>query len=291
MVQVTLVTPVFNGARFLGRAIESVFAQRGVTIDYRVIDDGSTDGTPAVLAAYAGRLDAVRQANGGQAAALNRGWAGTRAPYLAYLSADDVLAPGAVAAMVARLDADPALVCAYPDCDLIGPDDRIVARRTAGPFCLERLVIEGVNPIGPGAVFRADAMAAVGGWREELVLGADREFWARLAGVGGIAFVPERFAFYRVHARALSRSMVGARRADDLLRWLDVYFARADVPPALRAREAEARAAAHREIAHRQLRAGLVGRALGHLIAARRAPARAQRALGERLRVARALVR
>ena len=265
---VTLITPVYNQAAYLGDTIESVLAQTWPHIDYRVIDDGSTDATPDVLARYAGRVATERQANQGQAATLNRGWAGAGSRYLAYLSADDLLAPNAIARMVQTLEADASLVCAYPDSDLIDARGRTIARGVCAPFSLERLVVGGRNPIGPGAVCRADAFARLGGWREDVVLGADRDFWVRIALEGTIGFVPERLAFYRVHRRAISRRPVSEARASDLLRVLTDWFARANLPEGIQARQPEAFANVHREIAGRLLRSGRWRAALRHRRAA-----------------------
>lgn len=293
---VTLVTPVYNQARFLSATIKSVLAQTYPAIDFRVIDDGSTDATPAVIAGFGDRFRSARQDNQGQSAALNRGWREGRGRYLAYLSGDDLLAPDAIARMVAALEADPTLVCAYPDSDLIDARGTVLAIGVCAPFDLERLIVHGRNPIGPGAVFRAEAFEKLGGWRTDVTLGADRDFWARMAALGRIGFLPERLARYRVHAAALSRAISTQRsHADDLLRVVEDYLAGDTVPPAIRARADEARANAHREVAWRLFKAGQPGAAWRHHRLARRststtslAPQQPPRGLETRLRVLRA---
>lgn len=262
---VTLVTPVYNQARFLRATIDSVLAQSYPTIDYRVIDDGSTDATPNVIADYGDRVRSDRQTNQGQSAALNRGWREGRGRYLAYLSADDLLAPDAIARMVGALEEDPTLICAYPDSDLIDARGTVLATGVCVPFDLERLIVHGRNPIGPGAVFRAEAFERLGGWRTDVTLGADRHFWARMAALGRIRFVPERLARYRVHGRALSRAHTSAMHARDLLTVLGDYLAGPDTPNAIRTRAPEAWRNAHREVAKRLLRAGAIGAAWPHL--------------------------
>ena len=79
MTRVSIVIPAYNHARFLGQAIESVLAQTHPQVELIVLDDGSTDGTREVLAKYAGRFHCESQANMGQAATLNKGWAMARA--------------------------------------------------------------------------------------------------------------------------------------------------------------------------------------------------------------------
>src|SRR5690349_6912099 len=93
---VSIVIPSYNHARYLAAAIESVLAQDHPRVELIVIDDGSTDGSAAVLEKYRGRFHWEVQRNQGQAATMNRGWRLSRGEILAYLSADDVLLPQAV---------------------------------------------------------------------------------------------------------------------------------------------------------------------------------------------------
>src|SRR6266571_1124453 len=87
---VSVVMPVYNGERFLREAVESVLTQTLSDIEVVVIDDGSTDSTPQILAEYASndsRLVVRRQGNRGRARALNHGFALARAPLIARFDA------------------------------------------------------------------------------------------------------------------------------------------------------------------------------------------------------------
>ncbi|MBK0391945.1 glycosyltransferase [Ramlibacter algicola] len=251
----TMVTPAYNQGRYLAETIDSVLAQ-DVPLEYQVIDDGSKDETPDVMARYAGRIQGERQANMGQVRTLNKGWGRANGKYLAYLSSDDVLYPGALRKLVDRLEADPSLACVFPDCDLIDDRSKVIKRNVCRPFDLAQLVVEQECYIGPGAVFRRDAFEAVGGWRPELRLAPDREFWMRLATRGRIEFVPETLAGYRFHPQSLSYKEVSEEQSREYLLVLDGYFARPDVPPAIRAREDEAYGHAHLLLARNRFRSG-----------------------------------
>jgi len=76
---VTIVTPSLNQGRYLRSAIDSVLAQDYPSIEYIVIDGGSTDGSRAILASYAHRLTFISEPDGGQAQAINKGLRRTRA--------------------------------------------------------------------------------------------------------------------------------------------------------------------------------------------------------------------
>lgn len=101
---VSVILAVRNGDRYLRQAIDSVLSE-GVA-EVIVVDDGSSDETPSVLAAYADRIVAVRQAPAGQAAALNRGVALATSDVLGFQDADDVWVRGRQAVLLAALSTD-----------------------------------------------------------------------------------------------------------------------------------------------------------------------------------------
>lgn len=246
---VSLVTPTYNQAEFLAQTLDCVLAQTHPALDYRVIDDGSTDATQSVLARYDGRVRYERQANMGQVGTLNRAWEEAGGDYLAYLSSDDLLHPTAIARCVAVLDADPQVVCAFPDADWIDPAGRVIRRAVCRPFDLEDTLVGQRCFIGPGAVFRASAFKAEGGWRSQYRIGPDREFWMRLAAHGRFHFIAEPLAGYRMHPQSYSFREVSEEQSREYIRVLDSYFARPDLSPRLRAREREAYGHAHMLVA------------------------------------------
>lgn len=259
---VTLVTPTFNQAGYLPETLDSVLAQTHPALEYLVIDDGSSDETPAVLARYAGRLSAMRQTNMGQAATLNKGWGMARGRYIGYLSSDDLLLPEAIARLAAVLDAHPDVVCVFPNSDLIDARSRIVRRAVCRPFDRETAVVQQECYIGPGALFRREAFEAVGGWRTEMKLAPDREFWIRLAALGRFEFVPDSLALYRTHPEATSFRAASEAVSQEYLRVLDEFYSRPPVPDALLRRKGEAYANASLLLARNALWRGEFGGAV-----------------------------
>lgn len=108
----SVLIPAWDAAASIEAALASVLEERGIALEVLVIDDGSTDGTPDVVAAVATRdprVTLVRvDGNEGVSAARNRGLALARSEWLAFLDADDRLLPGGVAALL-RPTADPAV--------------------------------------------------------------------------------------------------------------------------------------------------------------------------------------
>lgn len=259
---VTLVTPTYNQSDFLAETMDCVLSQDYPALEYVVIDDGSTDDTQNVLARYEGRITSLRQGNIGQARTLNKAWGLARGKYLGYLSSDDLLHASAIRRMVEVLESDEHIVCAYPNADLIDSNSRVIKRSVCRPFVLEDLVVGQECHIGPGALFRRTAFEAVGGWRTDLKLAPDREFWMRLAQRGRIAFVDASLAGYRLHGRSLSFREVSEKASGEYLRVLDDYFRGGYLPESIVGRRAEAYARATLLIARNVLRSGRISRGI-----------------------------
>jgi glycosyltransferase involved in cell wall biosynthesis len=260
--RVSIVTPAFNQAKFLPETIESVLAQDYPSLEYIVIDDGSTDGTEEILKRYSNRIVTLTQPNMGQARTLNKGWAVASGQYIGYLSSDDILYPGAITALVNYLEVNPTSVCVYPDADTIDLDSRIMKKNVCRPFDYEHLVVSQECFIGPGALFRKSAYEQVGGWREDLSRTPDREFWMRLGTLGEISLLPNRLAGYRLHAESTS---FREDKPDGSLEYVRVtidFFAAENVPESLKARQCEAMGYAYLVVARTCFRAGEIRRGL-----------------------------
>jgi glycosyltransferase involved in cell wall biosynthesis len=106
---VSVIIPAFDAAQYLGEAIDSVARQTHDRVETIVVDDGSTDDTPAVAARYGNALRYVAQPNRGHAAARNHGVRVSSGRFLAFLDADDLWEPDKLASQLAAFDADPSL--------------------------------------------------------------------------------------------------------------------------------------------------------------------------------------
>jgi glycosyltransferase involved in cell wall biosynthesis len=111
--RVSVMIGVYNGARYLGEAIESVLTQTYPEVELIVVDDGSDDGSGAIARSYEPRLRCVRQERGGMAAARNRAVQEATGSYFAFLDADDRFPPDKLERQLAVFDADPELDVVY----------------------------------------------------------------------------------------------------------------------------------------------------------------------------------
>lgn len=253
---VSIVVPSYNHAAYLRQAIDSILAQDYPAIELIVIDDGSTDGSPEILRGYGSRFHWELQPNQGQVATLNRGWLMSRGGILAYLSADDVLLPGAVSAAVECLERNADAALAYCDFNLIDPHSEIVRRVRAPEFDYRRMVCELECPPGPGAFFRRSAFEKAGTWNREFRQMLDFEYWLRLGLHGRFVRIPRVLAGYRVHPGSQSFAASHQIRPEEPIRILERYFENAGLPEDIRGARRQALGAAHLVAAQLYLKTG-----------------------------------
>lgn len=144
---ITVVIPAYNYAPTLARAVGSVVPQlQAERAELIIIDDGSTDDTPAVVdalcAANPNVLRAIRKENGGLSSVRNRGIREAQGDYLIFLDADDEMMPGALKAVAAHIGAHPETRMVIGGHDALGPDGR---RRTHLPGELPATAYERVR--------------------------------------------------------------------------------------------------------------------------------------------------
>jgi len=103
----SVILPTFNRASYLPEALDSIFAQGVAGVQVIVVDDGSTDDTEAVVAAYAHPVQDVHRENGGAGAARNTGLSQATGRFISFLDSDDLWMPGKMKAELAIFDDDP----------------------------------------------------------------------------------------------------------------------------------------------------------------------------------------
>lgn len=203
----SIVTPSFNQSEFIGATVDSVLAQQtNHPVEYVIHDNESTDNTHSILASYADGVKLHREKDHGQADAINRGWHASTGRWLAWLNADDLYEPGALAAVAEAAESN-------PDARWIVGEFRIIDR-TGQPigrlhssyknFLLRHYsfpLLASENIIPQMSVFiRRDLWEEVGDLRTDDQLAFDYEYWLRLGKICDPLILPlclSAFRYYR----------------------------------------------------------------------------------------------
>lgn len=197
---VTVVTPSFNYARYLGDCLASVRAQTYARMEHLVLDAGSTDGTADVLGPFLGTggLQVFFEKDNGQADALSRGFARARGDVLCWLNADDYwLHPRVVEEAVAALEGGADVVTAM-GCYVDEAGNRIDRVRLADPSRVVPELNYYDSILQPATFWRKEAHQEI---RTDLHYAFDWKLWLDLRRSGARFQVLDReWAAYRLHA-------------------------------------------------------------------------------------------
>ncbi len=211
---VSVVIPSYNGARFLPETLRGVLQQTHPKVEVIVVDDGSTDDTPAVVAAFGGDVTYVRQENSGVSAARNRGIGLAKGEYIAFLDADDVWLPRKLECQLSCI-ADSTRIgivgCAYHI-----TDEKLQIQCTISPqsctLC-DLLLLRGNGGLFGSTILAPKAVLnELGGFDERLSTSADWDLATRIANRYVVAVTPEPLVYYRQHGGNMHQ---GIRRTEE----------------------------------------------------------------------------
>jgi glycosyltransferase involved in cell wall biosynthesis len=198
--RVSIVTPSYNQAHFLEQSIRSVLEQDYPSIEYIIIDGGSTDGSLEIIRRYENRLAAwISEPDRGQTDAINKGFARASGEIFAWLNSDDIYLPGAVSEAVAFLIAHPEAGMVYGDANLTDEEGRIIGRFPARQTDFRRLLRGSVHIPQQAAFFRASLWRQVGPLDPTFYFAMDYDLWVRLAKISQLCYYPRLWANFRLH--------------------------------------------------------------------------------------------
>jgi glycosyltransferase involved in cell wall biosynthesis len=224
---VSVVMSVYDGQEFLTPSIESVLRQTYTDFEFVIVDDGSRDGSPAILDDYSRRDPRIRvmhQENRGLAASLNLAIERARHDLIVRMDSDDLMLPCRLQHQVEFMAEHPSVSVACSFTELIDRDGRKIA--TSRPVVdvdrgrRERDAKWFVEIVHPSVIMRRAHFLNVGGYRSDYKFAEDRELWGRFVTSGyRIEVIPETLLRYRLHGDSMStRDMA---RNDLICRYID----------------------------------------------------------------------
>jgi len=260
--KVSVIIPAYNAKRFIGEAVESVFAQTHRNWEIIVVDDGSTDGTAEfVNARFPGTVRLIQQVNRGLGGARNAGIRVATGDYFQFLDADDLVLPRKFELQLDYGRRNPRFRIVY--CDLLQFSDSEMpthvppaAAKPQGNL-LEALAAQdfiGIHTV----LFARDVVRTVGGFDEDRAIHGDEDaqYYLKCCCRGfEFGYLPEVLALYRRHAASMTApGAIGwmERKAESCTRMLEV-----PLPPPVVKLLRRRLAQIYADLASAQARAGL----------------------------------
>lgn len=237
--RVSVILPTFNRSGYLRQAIESVLAQTYANFEIILVDDGSTDDTPAAVAAFGDpRIVYLRQNNQGRSAARNTGLRQARGEYIAFLDDDDLYLPQKLASQTAFLDAHTEIGLVAGGAQIIAADGAFLRNlepwenqpELSLPGCLYSCPL-----LTCAVLLRRQWLEALDHWFDPAMDHAeDTDLWIRLLIAGcRMSWLPLVVSAYRQHpGNSRDDTEVFYQRGYLLL--LDKLYSRNDLPPSVR---------------------------------------------------------
>jgi glycosyltransferase involved in cell wall biosynthesis len=242
---VSIITAAYNAAPYLEETIESVLSQDYALIEYLVLDDGSTDETPEIIARYRDRVWSRRHENMGETNTVNMGFELAQGELIGVVSADDPLLPGIVTGMVEQFESNPDVIVIYPDWDMIDDKGDLIQHITTYDYSYRDMVRWHHCMPGPGTFFRRPIVKELGGRDPAFRYAGDLDFWFRAGLLGPFKRLPRTLARYRWHAGSTTLGQQGKAMAREHIHMTEKLFARQDLPLEIRRIRREAYSSAH----------------------------------------------
>lgn len=206
---VSIVIPVYNGAKYLRSALDSVLEQTYERLQLIVVDDGSTDSSPEILAAYGSRLVTIRQTNFGVAEARNAGIRASQGDLIAFLDQDDWWLPEKIEKQVAFFRQDARLglvhtgVLQYSEdaSGFVAPVYPTEGSSRLQGRCYEQLLLG--NAVFNSSVMIRRSVLTVAGMFDTAIAGntvQDYDLWLRIARHYPFGYSPEQLTALRLHS-------------------------------------------------------------------------------------------
>ena len=214
---------VWNGAPQVGEAVQSVLSQTAADLELIVIDDDSSDATPAILKSFRDpRLRVTRRSRGGLTSALNAALAMARAPLVARLDADDIALPQ-------RLERQLEYLKGHPDVGLLGTAARetdaagkevAILRPPTDDALIRRALIRRNPFVHSSIVMRRAAVDLAGGYDEAYPVTQDYDLWMRMSRVTRMANLSDLLVIRRLLPGRVTAAREGERwKAEARIRW------------------------------------------------------------------------
>lgn len=243
---VTIITPAYNAAQYIVETVESVLNQDFTgSLEYLILDDGSTDNTLEKLKPYSNRATIISHENMGEQATVNKGLAMAKYDTVAIVNADDPIEEQLISTAVNLLQNNPKLVAVYPDWRKIDCHGQEIEQIQTPEYNYIMMIEEFYNFLGPGVFFRKSALGKECFRNPLYKYAGDFEFWLRLGLKGPMQRIPKMLATWRHHDEGASQKCINEQMALDRIAVIKNFFERSDLPAEIYPKKRQALSAAY----------------------------------------------
>jgi len=221
--RVSIITPSYNQSSFIEQTICSVLEQGVDSLEYFIVDGGSSDSSVEIIRRYEGKLAGwVSEKDQGQADAINKGFKASSGEIIAWLNSDDAYQPGAIQTAIETFQQHPEAGLVYGNVVSIDENAQAFNLQSFQPYTLQDLM--SFRIISQPAVFMRRAVLEQAGLLDlsyHYLL--DHHLWLRMAQVAPIAYIPQTLAAARYHSKAknLAHTAEFGREAFQIVDWME----------------------------------------------------------------------
>lgn len=251
--KVTVITPLYNNKHYVLETMKSIDAQTYSDFVYIILDDGSHDNSGKVVANHIKdkpNYFYLYHENVGEAETVNKGWEICNSEYFTQVNSDDVAMPNLLEEMVAGLDKNGKHVIGYSGFHIINADGKIIESVLNEKFnLLSDLPKFNCYAATPGAFIRKSAFKNRKKIKDSSYkyINDVKMLWD-MALQGEFLYIPKYLGAWRSHAGGISADRY--KSADEIVRWLDEFFSKKDMPAEVRKLESVTRTGIYSYLAH-----------------------------------------
>jgi glycosyltransferase involved in cell wall biosynthesis len=230
---VSVIMPAYNAQKYIAEAITSVLKQTYSNVEFIIVDDGSTDGTAAVITSFSdARIQMIRKANGGAASARNEGIRRARGQYIVFLDADDSILPQYIYKHILSFEQHPDAGMVYCDHKTMDEQGRSIKILRQPEYTERRHLIRDMfrcayPVIQPRGLLRRTVFDTIGLFDESLLIGEDYDLMRRFILHNYKAVrLPKALYLRRIQPESLTRTATLSKSTAHFTavrRWLETF--------------------------------------------------------------------
>lgn len=237
---VTIITPTYNRASYLGETILSILNQGYPNIEYIVLDGQSTDNTLEVVKKFKGKIIWDSHKNMGEQWAVNKGFSMAHGEIIGIVNSDDPLLPGAISEIVNFMVANPKIIGVYPDWIKTDKDGKEIEKVILPDYNYEYMLRKHSCTPGPATFYRKIIIDKLKGRDDQFKYVSDFDLVLRAGLIGKFARIPKFLTTFRVHPEAATAKNKGFVMAIEHISLLNKIFSLPNLPPNIKRIKPEA---------------------------------------------------